>query len=78
MEIKSCKACGARVVFIRHNVTGNIMCLDAEPNPRGNMHMSSEGLLSSAHAGDPDDHRYMSHHATCPDAEKFRKRRVKE
>jgi hypothetical protein len=75
MEIKRCKACGEQVVFARHSVTGNIMCLDANPNAEGKFYLSPRGFLRKAKDDDPTDHRHVSHHATCPEAERFRRRK---
>lgn len=78
METKTCRACGARVIFARHSVTRNVMILDAETDKKGIFYMTPGGFLRAWKEGDPDTRRYTSHHATCPEAERFRRKSTPE
>lgn len=78
----TCQSCGARIIFaITTNATA--MPIDVEPNPDGNVTLVAGPI--SPHAtvhpkgGQVDlfgqaDTRYMPHHATCPDADSWRRR----
>jgi hypothetical protein len=53
------------------------MIMDAETDRKGMFYMTSGGFLRAWKEGDPDTLRYTSHHATCPEAERFRKRKIR-
>lgn len=77
-----CRTCKAPVVFVKSGKSGKTMILDAEPVDRGNVQIvpTPEGpvawvqtkeLLEKARAeGEP---LYLDHHATCPQADAWRK-----
>ena len=72
-----CRSCGAEVRWA-HTTFGKLMPLDAEPDPNGNVELVGKGQqqLAIVHAQPTMDGglRYMPHHATCPDAEQWRRR----
>lgn len=50
--------------------------VDLEPNPQGNLVLTVRGTVLLSHVAglfDPPGVRYMPHHATCPDAENFKR-----
>jgi len=79
-----CRACGARIIFIK-TVKGKTMPVDAEPVsfvPDDNgfaKYVLSDGIVVRGVPplpGDRDVHEgYISHFATCPSADAFRKNR---
>lgn len=83
-KTSKCRApsCSAEVVWVR-TTNGNLMPLDPKPTDDGNIILfpKTDGpvayvvgpadLLGEAYAGLP---RYVSHFASCPDAESFRRR----
>jgi hypothetical protein len=62
--------------------SGTNMPLDAEPSPRGNIFIPSDGVRAAFLNGDdlaennipPDVARYLSHFATCPNAARHRRK----
>lgn len=81
----SCKSCGAAVMFVKSE-RGKTMCLNAAPDPeRGNVIVSRDSghelarVLNAEHAKTVralGDEVYLSHHATCPDAQRWNKTRT--
>lgn len=59
-----CRACGAKILWAR-TAAGKIIPLDACPIANGNMRRE---ML------DGSELRYLSHFATCPNADRFRRR----
>lgn len=78
MDRSPCRSCGAPMIWLRSASTGNLMCLDAEPVADGNIVILDgkavvrKGDLFEENIA-ADAPRYKSHHATCPDAAKYRK-----
>lgn len=73
---QTCASCGAPVIFAKTN-SGTTMILDAEPVENGNVVLAERGLaavLGKHSVPSPDIPRYVSHHATCPDAGIWRSR----
>jgi hypothetical protein len=82
--VSDCRSCGARVTWAK-SVTGKWMILDEDPTPAGNVSLSSRGTqygrleatvyrnAEAAELAHPGAPRYLDHHVTCPDAEKWRK-----
>jgi hypothetical protein len=81
-----CRACNAPLVSVI-TTAGRTMPLDPEPDPKGNIRYTGRRVDSAA--GVPtdeveyinestemklDEARYVSHFATCPQPEKFRKK----
>jgi hypothetical protein len=79
-----CRSCHARVIFAEA-VTGRRMILDADPSPEGNVRLTrdeSGGLHARvlppaevAHARQQNVSLWLSHHATCPQGARWRRRR---
>ena len=80
-EIRACSSCGAAVIWTTtHN--GKRMPVDAEPVEDGNVRLRQEGdrvvaeYPGKEHPGlfdDVDRARYVSHFATCPQAQSWRR-----
>lgn len=74
----NCNGCGAAILWVRTAATNSLMPLDAEPNPKGNV-VIKDGLAHTLNGSlfEPmlDGERYMPHHATCPHAAKYRKKK---
>lgn len=76
--VTACQSCGAPVRFVPSQATGRTMILDRDPVDHGNVTLEGNLLgeqVAVVHPGpapvDPD-RRYLSHHATCPDAARWR------
>jgi hypothetical protein len=73
----TCKSCGAEIVWAK-TIKGRPIPLDPAPSPRGNIVIGEAGiaLVYNAPAGIAprfeDAPRYLSHFATCPDADLHR------
>lgn len=83
-----CSKCDAPIVWAA-TVNGKCQPLDAEPNPEGNLRLTDEYVATSMGAlqrvlvipkgdqlgllDDDNEPRWMPHHATCPNADDFRK-----
>lgn len=86
MSLASCKACGAPIGFIK-TVFGKTVPVDAEsklyiPDPKGkDMFVLPDGTTERGWKvnvkGEATKIGYISHFATCPEADKFRKRTKK-
>jgi len=73
IRYRECRSCHKPVLFVKHYRTGNTMCL--EENMNGNLSLAaSETGLVAVPARD-DLTKYLAHHANCPDAERWRKKR---
>lgn len=74
----TCRSCGAKVIWA-NNQNGNRMILDAEPAKEGgNIILMADGtchVLKKKDVTGCPDALHKSHHATCPDAAKWRKKR---
>lgn len=76
MSTSTCRGCGAPIRWVR-TTHGNLMPLDAEPDPDGNVELIDsflDGLVAVVHTQPTmfGGERWMPHHATCPDADQFR------
>lgn len=80
----SARTCGAPVIWTTTK-NGKHRPVDRDPHPEGNIVLGdvledgtrAETVLTKAErAGwqDGDGDRHMPHHATCPDAERFRRK----
>lgn len=86
MKEAICRACGARMLFIKTK-NGKTMPVDAEavrfvPDPAGrNLYVLEDGSVVHGTAPEPDDKDvhtgYISHFATCTEPNFFRKPRKK-
>lgn len=79
--MSKCKSCGANIIWIP-TVSGKSMPCDAKPIPyredaNGNMMLvTSDGRVVKAKIDiDSDTFGYVSHFATCPNANAHRQRR---
>lgn len=81
--MRTCRSCGAAVLWAV-TVHGNAMPLNASPDPTGNVVLTGRKIRTKAggqmpechvygYLFDDDDDRYMPHHATCPQAEQWRR-----
>lgn len=83
--VGACRSCGAVVVFATNVDTGSTMILDGAPDlDRGNVLIdprTNPARCKVVSKGEAIAQRaqgaatYLSHHATCPDAEKWRRRK---
>lgn len=77
-EKGNCRSCKAPILWCRTTL-GNLMPVDAEPVADGNIVLKdgTAHTLSKADLFEPmvDGPRYRSHYATCPDAQKYRKKK---
>lgn len=77
---KWCESCDADVFWVHIQPSGKPMLVDAAPQPGGNLQViDTDGGLRArvVRANEPTitGHRYGSHFATCPGADRHRKRR---
>jgi hypothetical protein len=85
MTTTTCRDCGAPVVFARNIDTGGRMILNVAIDlERGNVLVDPRGDEPRCRVVDGDEARrqrafgtatYLSHHATCPEADRWRRRR---
>lgn len=83
-KTQKCRSCGRAVIWAV-TAKGKRIPLDAEPNVRGNIIVKETQAIVNGHAEtqlaaeqvaplfDAKQSRYMPHHATCPDAKKWRR-----
>lgn len=76
-----CRSCGADIIWIKM-ASGKAMPCDADPIPycevfSGGMKLVTKNgeIVQGAYDGTSENVAYQSHFATCPDANKFRKRK---
>lgn len=80
-----CKSCRKEVIYLAHERTGNVACIDAQKREGGNIAID-EGrgvyrvikkdhikAFEAEHGRKPA--AYVDHHYTCPDADKFRRKK---
>lgn len=76
---RDCRACGAPMVFVRcASRDGKWTPLDPEPVSDGNIVVNAAGEAEYLTASAQETYtgeRFKSHFATCPEAERFRRRR---
>jgi hypothetical protein len=75
---RPCRDCGAPMIWARWADSGKGIPLNAEPDPeRGNLVLHSDGTVEKvtylAEARKRGDDLYVTHFATCPAADSFRK-----
>lgn len=66
-----CRTCGAEIVWCIAEKSGKRIPVDVEHAPNGNLVLLSGGRVKYAKHGE-EGVRYISHFATCPDAEGWR------
>lgn len=73
----TCRSCGAEILWAR-TVNGRAIPLDREPAPGGNVEFTGVLDVVRVLAAPVDDFartpRRFPHHATCPQADQWRKR----
>ena len=65
--MKKCRSCGADVIFLKHATKGRRMIFDAKPFTAW-IYDTEKGTVLPLKAVTP-------HHATCPDADDWRKKK---
>ncbi len=78
-ERAKCRSCGAEIIWVK-TANQRLMPLNAEPDPKGNLILLNgvPTLVQRDLYDKPLEEqgpRYTSHFVTCPDADKFRKKR---
>lgn len=75
-SIAHCRSCGAEIIWAR-SVNGVPMPLDAKPVPDGNVILEdgTARVIGGPLEVPPGTKLYSAHHATCPDAERWRGRK---
>jgi hypothetical protein len=77
--VAECSSCGATINWAK-TIKGRPIPLDPDPSPQGNVILSEEGTalvyrdpsaVAPRYANEP---HYLSHFATCPNADTHRKR----
>ncbi len=68
--MSACRSCGARIVWAKTS-TGKAIPVDADPVEHGNIVLSSGGVAEVGPAGSGT---HVSHFATCPERDEWRKR----
>lgn len=77
----TCRSCNADVFFVRSVKADRLMILDAKPSEAGNVQIIDNkahvlaGLLLE-HGRAEGARLRTSHHATCPDRDAWRKKKV--
>ena len=77
MTNQKCSSCGATIFFVKNAKTGNFMCLNSEPDPKGNV-VLQDGLAHVVGKGGLFEEgavRFLSHHATCPNVAQHRRKK---
>ena len=77
-ELSICRSCGAKIYWVR-TVNNAKMPINAEPSETGNIYFV-ETIAHYTRAGvvlPPGTRRWVSHHATCPQAAQHRRRKAK-
>lgn len=83
MRTATCRSCGRPILWCTSVATGRAMPVDADPTPDGNVEVTEHPdpaasmLRAVVHAQPPlgSPPLRMAHHATCPQADEWRKRR---
>jgi hypothetical protein len=79
--VTACRSCGAPIIWLTIRPGSRRMPVDAEPSPSGNIIADLDqamGVVVSAEplrqmkVDTPDEPFYLSHFATCPQADRWR------
>ena len=72
----TCRSCGADIIWAK-TVTDKRMPVNDEPSGNGNLHLLGGLGYSVQICSEPvcDEPHYLSHYATCPQADSWRARR---
>jgi hypothetical protein len=83
MTTGQCRSCRAPIIWLTIRPLGRRMPIDTEPAPDGNIIADltqavgvviPNAALPQMRADTPDEPFYRSHFATCPDANRWRRR----
>lgn len=79
MDSRPCRSCGKQVLWVRTKA-GELMPLDPEPNPNGNIILLDGVAITKGSGGlfepsMPEGPAYLSHFATCPHADQWRRKK---
>ena len=72
--MSTCRGCGAEIKWAK-TVKGKAIPLALDPHPDGNVELVNGIAYVKGQSDNPADVRHMPHHATCPAANRFRKRK---
>lgn len=79
---RPCRDCGAAMIWAKWQDSGKGIPLNAEPDPDdGNLRLHADGTVERLSGGDltaarvDEEDLYLTHFATCPHADSFRKGR---
>jgi len=70
-DVSTCKSCGARIYWLRHERTGNLAPIDVDVSFKGNIAVNLEAGTYTIHEGGSR----RNHFATCEAAAKWRGKR---
>lgn len=75
MKLIKCRACGGSI-FFAPTAAGKSVPLDAEPAANGNYRICDDGIARVVKKDEAPSYSslFISHFATCPDAQRFRKK----
>jgi len=71
--LNRCRSCDAHIAWVR-TPAGKLMPLDAQPNPAGNVEVRDGVAIVHHQPPLTAEDLFMSHHATCPHADEWRRR----
>lgn len=76
MRIARCNSCGAEIIWVT-TPNGKNMPVNLAEDPRGSIYLDADGRMGQASlTGAPPEGtltRHLSHFATCPQAQKWRR-----
>lgn len=75
----TCRSCGTRVWFLRHERTGTVTPIETEPAPKGDIAVDLDRgtwrvVRQRSKRQAPDGPLHMAHFATCTEAGNWRRR----
>jgi len=79
---RTCAGCGAPIAWFKSDASRQIMPLDPDPVPDGNIVIRGGwavvvGASLMGPTAEPGEPKYKSHFATCPKASQFRRTKRK-
>lgn len=78
---RPCRDCGAEMLWAKWKDSGKGIPLDAEPTAKGDLVLHDDGTVEKLKGLELDaarergDELFLTHFATCPNADSFRKGR---
>lgn len=83
--MSKCRSCGAKILWAEVVGSRKLIPLDPEPSERGNVKVEQSwagipraktfGSLEALELRDAGHELYVAHHATCPDADAWRRKK---